>query len=64
MNEKRTESSDRGIECPSCACRHMYVIYTRHRGRAIVRVRRCRHCQRRIVTHERPVGTHQAKVDT
>lgn len=57
MTEKRTEYSDRGIECPSCGCRHLYVIYTRHRGQAIVRIRSCRHCQHRVVTHERMTGS-------
>lgn len=57
MNQKRSDQPDRGIQCPSCGCRHLYVVYTRHRASAIVRLRRCRNCQRRIVTHERVAGS-------
>jgi transcriptional regulator NrdR family protein len=61
MSAEQPSNTERGIECPSCGCRHLYVLYTRHRGRAIVRVRTCRHCSRRIVTHERVAGTEGAK---
>jgi transcriptional regulator NrdR family protein len=44
----------RGLECPRCGCRHFRVIYTRAAwGGRIVRRRECRHCGRRITTHER-----------
>lgn len=56
MSDERREKPARGIECPSCGCRHLYVVYTRHRANAVVRVRRCRYCQRRLVTHERLAG--------
>lgn len=56
MSENPARKDTRGIECPSCGCRHLYVLYTRHRATAIVRVRQCRHCQRRVVTYERVVG--------
>jgi transcriptional regulator NrdR family protein len=56
MSESKSRKCPRGIECPACGCRHLYVLYTRHRSTAIVRVRRCRNCQRRIVTYERLLG--------
>ena len=57
MSHKCDGKPERGIECPSCGCRHLYVVYTRHRATAIVRVRRCRYCQRRVVTYERLAGS-------
>lgn len=49
-HEPRT---DRGLECPACACRDFRVVYTRplSDGR-IERRRECRHCQRRVTTYE------------
>ncbi len=46
----------RGIECPRCGCRHLYVVYTRKRAKRILRVRECRHCRRRITTYEQVCG--------
>ena len=63
MSENHAENNARGIECPSCGCRHLYVLYTRHRATAIVRVRLCRNCQRRVVTHERLIGSTGATSD-
>lgn len=50
----RSESRERdqGLECPRCGCRHLPVLYTRHRTKKIVRVRQCRHCGRRVITYE------------
>lgn len=50
---KHEAKSDRGIRCPRCGCGHWRVIYTRPSltGR-VVRRRECRHCGRRITTHE------------
>ena len=45
-----------GIECPRCGCRHLYVVYTRHHNKKILRVRECRHCGRRIKTYEQVCG--------
>ena len=56
MSDKRNEKPERAIECPSCGCRHLYVLYTRHRAHTIIRARICRYCQRRVVTHERVIG--------
>lgn len=54
-----------GIACPRCGCRHLLVVYTRHRtvGRRglTIRCRECRHCGRRIITHERPIGEAQTQ---
>ena len=50
--ERHTE----GIECPRCGCRHLYVVYTRHRGKKVLRLRECRHCGRRIMTYEQACG--------
>ena len=58
MPERRaSETTDeKGIECPSCGCRHFYVIYTRRRADRIVRRKECRHCGKRVITSERLVG--------
>jgi len=45
-----------GVRCPDCGCAHLFVIYTRPRKYGILRCRECRHCGRRIITHERSVG--------
>lgn len=49
-------SEPRGIECPRCGCRHFYVVYTRPRADKIVRRKECRHCGKRITTHEQAQG--------
>ena len=57
--EEKIPESDaraRGIECPRCGCRHVYVVYTRQRLMKILRVRECRHCGRRIKTYEQVSG--------
>lgn len=44
----------RGLVCPKCGCAHFRVIYTRRAlGGKVVRNRECRHCGRRVITHER-----------
>jgi transcriptional regulator NrdR family protein len=44
----------RGIECPTCACRHFRIVYTRRgHGGQLVRRRECRHCGRRVTTIEK-----------
>lgn len=50
--QKAEKRAQQGIECPSCGCRHIPVLYTRHRSRKTVRVRQCRNCGRRVVTYE------------
>lgn len=46
-----------GIMCPRCGCRHFEVLETRKVfGARIRRRRECRHCGRRIVTHEKLGG--------
>jgi len=46
-----------GLECPSCGCRHLPVIYTRRTSkRRIMRRRECRYCGKRITTYERSIG--------
>lgn len=47
----------RGLECPTCGCRHFHVIYTRQSSNGrVVRRRECRYCGRRISTSERMHG--------
>jgi hypothetical protein len=46
-------SEKRGLDCPRCGCKHFHVLYTRAvLGGRIRRRRECRHCGRRITTHE------------
>lgn len=61
MTEKQPSktSTQKGIECPRCGCRHFYVIYTRPRDGKIVRRKECRHCQRRVTTSESVVGSQE-----
>lgn len=45
--------TDKGLACPRCGCRHLFVVYTRPAdARRIMRRRECRHCGRRVVTYE------------
>lgn len=43
---------EKGIECPDCGCRHLFVRATYNRKETIVRVRICRNCGRRLRTAE------------
>ena len=58
MSEASSESksTQRGIECPCCGCRHFYVVYTRPRSQKIVRRKGCRNCGRRVTTTETILG--------
>lgn len=52
---KPTEKPEeqRGLVCPKCGCQHFRVKYTRPGlDGKVVRNRECRHCGRRIITHE------------
>ena len=56
-------NDNRGIECPSCGCKHCPDSKTEVErtvslgvNRSIRRVRVCRHCGRRFLTAERVVG--------
>lgn len=52
-----SSSEPRGLRCPRCGCQHFRVIYTRSAwGGRILRRRECRHCGRRMTTHEKPIG--------
>lgn len=44
-----------GVQCPRCHCRHMPVVFTRHRGKWTVRTRQCRNCGRQVKTREQIV---------
>jgi transcriptional regulator NrdR family protein len=47
-----------GIECPQCGCRHFYTTHTEPlRDGRIRRRKECRHCGRKMVTHEAPQPT-------
>jgi len=50
---KPNDEEQRGLTCPKCGCTHFFVVYTRHvQGGKIKRSRECRHCGRRVITHE------------
>jgi DNA-directed RNA polymerase subunit RPC12/RpoP len=57
MSREAKQEDKRGIRCPQCGCRHLYVLYTRHRANTVIRARTFRHHLRRIVTHERIIDT-------
>lgn len=52
-HDDETEDQDDRLRCPSCHCEHLPVQYTRHQLGHIMRVRKCRHCGRRVITRER-----------
>lgn len=53
LAEAKKPAEKLGLECPRCGCRHFYVLYTRAvQGGRIRRRRECRHCGRRLTTHE------------
>lgn len=41
------------LRCSKCGCGHLPVVYTRHVGGAIRRLRECRACGHRFQTRER-----------
>jgi len=48
---------DRGLRCPDCGCRHLFVVETRQTyDHRIRRLRECRHCGRTFTTYERIAG--------
>lgn len=54
-------SSDRGIECANCGCRHFYVYRTIPVVNGILRIRECRHCGRKHRSIERVLGGENQK---
>jgi transcriptional regulator NrdR family protein len=57
MTNHAIPQASRGLVCPGCGHNRLRVAYTRQRAGTVVRVRRCGHCHRRIVTHERIAGS-------
>jgi transcriptional regulator NrdR family protein len=58
MNGQRTRRDDLGIRCPQCGCRHFYTTHTEPLPDGRIRRRKvCRHCGRKAVTYEAPVGS-------
>jgi len=50
----KADARPKGLECPTCGCRHFEVLYTRATPVGTIRRRRqCRHCGRRVTTSER-----------
>jgi transcriptional regulator NrdR family protein len=45
-----------GLACTKCGCSDMRVYYTRAEMHGVRRVRVCRHCGSKQVTHERAQG--------
>ena len=52
-----TDDQPDRLTCRRCGCAHLPVVYTRHRRNLTIRVRVCRYCGHRMVSHERLVGT-------
>jgi transcriptional regulator NrdR family protein len=58
VKDGRNSDKDRGIACPQCGCRHFYTTNTEPLRDGRIRRRKvCRHCGRKIVTHEGPLNT-------
>lgn len=57
MTNSHANPAPRGIECPKCGCRHFETTHTEPLADGRIRRRkRCRHCGRKMVTFEAPVG--------
>ena len=56
QSQPQSPQSNQGLACPHCGCRHFYVVYTRPKADKIVRRKECRHCGKRITTHEKTTG--------
>jgi len=62
MKHAQLQSSERGIECPQCGCRHFYTTHTEPLRDGRIRRRKvCRHCGRKIVTFEAAPRSNQAR---
>ena len=57
MKPDHSLRAELGICCPQCGCRHFYTTHTEPLRDGRVRRRKvCRHCGRKIVTYESPIG--------
>jgi DNA-directed RNA polymerase subunit RPC12/RpoP len=57
MSETARKQKARGIACVKCGCRHFFTTHTEPLRDGRIRRRKvCRHCGRKIVTHEAPLG--------
>lgn len=52
--DRDTDEKQAGLVCRACGCRHFTVYYTRPKRDSVYRVRVCRHCGKRLLTHEKP----------
>jgi transcriptional regulator NrdR family protein len=53
MKQAKPPRSELGISCPQCGCRHFQTTHTEPlRDGRIRRRKTCRHCGRKVVTHE------------
>ena len=58
MTEQATVSKTTqhvGLVCRHCVCRHFHALYTRRRNDEVVRLKRCRNCDRAITTREKMI---------
>jgi transcriptional regulator NrdR family protein len=57
MKTRRESDQAKGICCPQCGCRHFDTTHTEPLRNGRIRRRKvCRHCGRRLVTLETPLG--------
>ena len=49
-------SRPKGLECPSCGCRHFETLRTEKQDGRVVRRRECRNCGWRCTTAEEIIG--------
>ncbi|AMV35237.1 hypothetical protein VN12_24140 [Pirellula sp. SH-Sr6A] len=55
MNNDCDSLKKKGIICPKCGCRHFITTHTEPlRDGRIRRRKRCRNCDRKVITHEVP----------
>lgn len=58
MKQTKPPRSELGICCPQCGCRHFDTTHTEPlRDGRIRRRKTCRHCGRKVVTHETPLSS-------
>lgn len=56
MKTGTDQKTDQAIKCPKCAAARFRIVFTRHNGREVLRVKACKACGHRLRTAERVVS--------
>lgn len=63
MADEEDNTEQKGLRCPKCGCCDLRVRYSELKPQKRQRVRYCRACGRRVVTHEKIIGQPPASPD-